>query len=92
VRVTRKVIIREPGQSEGERICCAWEDCERDGVQLHRVRVRYHKAGLDPRIAGRHGDRTVWYCFCSERHKMLWVSAHRYGQGRLAPGWRGTIL
>lgn len=59
------------------RLMCCWNDCEKDGVDLHRIRVR-------------EGDRWVIYVFCSERHKMLQAHSH-VDMGKLPPGYRFVI-
>ena len=58
-RHEKKVIIRE-GAYEGDRIFCAWEDCDNDGIFSYRLRVNYGRH--DPREGG--GRNDVWYVFC----------------------------
>jgi hypothetical protein len=63
----------------GDRhVMCAWDDCEKDGVELHKVRVNYGSASA-PHI--------VNHVFCTERHLQYWVnSTKKYGQ--LPPGYK----
>lgn len=49
---------------DGAHLLCCWGPCERYGHHEHRARVR------EPL-------RTVWYVFCTERHRMFWVNSHR---------------
>lgn len=85
MRNTRKIINHDMG---GTYVMCSWDDCERDGVQLHRVRVADHKPGYPPKY--------IWYTFCSERHRQFFLnSAPRDGSvayGKLPAGFRGSIL
>lgn len=67
---------------EGRHILCAWDTCEKDGVDLHQVRVNYGK-GSTPYL--------VKYVFCTERHKMYWVNSHR-ANGMLPPGYRRSCI
>ncbi len=68
-RNVRKVINLD---HQGDRhVMCAWDDCERDGVELHKARVNYGKPG-NPHV--------VSYVFCSETHRLYWIhSSKRYG-------------
>jgi len=68
---------------DGDRhVCCAWDDCERDGVDLHQVRVNYGKADT---------PHVVKHVFCTDRHKQYWInSTKRYGN--LPPGYRLSII
>jgi hypothetical protein len=67
----------------GDRhVACAWDDCERDGFDLHMVRVNYGKADT-PHI--------VKHVFCSERHKQYWINSVR-GYGKLPPGFRRSVI
>jgi hypothetical protein len=84
-RHAREIIIRERGQQEGERIVCAWADCDNDAVQLHQVCVYDHyRPGYGPPSR---------YAFCSEQCRQYFLRSHRPGQyGRLPPGMRGRWL
>lgn len=73
-RHAKKIIINEAGGDRGERILCAWDDCDRDAVALHVVRVDHGSPG--------HPYRTT-YAFCTERHRQFWLNGHRnYGNAR----------
>lgn len=72
-RHAKKIIIRE-GAADGERISCAWDDCDNDAVQLYRILIDHGSKG--------HPYRT-WYAFCSQRHLEYWRNGHRdYGNAR----------
>lgn len=79
--IQKKVINHDRG---GTHVMCAWDECERDGVELHKCRVNYG------------GGQIVFYVFCSERHRQYWInSAPRDGSvayGNLPSGYRSTIL
>jgi hypothetical protein len=66
----RKALIN---MQTGAHLACCWEDCRRDGVQLHQVRVR-------------EGESTVTYVFCSERHKQYYLHSH-VSYGNLPAGY-----
>lgn len=66
----------------GDRhVMCAWDTCERDGYEMHKVRVDYGKTG--PHI--------VNYVFCTERHKQYWINSHR-AYGQLPPGYKRSFI
>lgn len=68
---------------DGDRhICCGWDDCEKDGVDLHQIRINYGKDGF-PYI--------VKHVFCSERHRQYWINSVK-AYGRLPPGFRRSIV
>lgn len=68
---------------------CCWDDCQRSGTTLHRTRYHSHARGIpcDHPTLGKH----VWYVFCSERHRQLFLASHRSGYGRLPVGERGRV-
>jgi hypothetical protein len=70
----RKTVIN---LSTGVHIPCCWDDCTRDGVELHKCVVR------EP--TGR-----AHYVFCSERHRQFWINSHR-DNGRLPAGFRLSV-
>lgn len=80
----KKVIIRE-GEADGDKISCAWLDCDDDGYHFYRVRVNY----------GTNQTRTqplnTWYVFCSERHRQFFINSHRDNKN-LPPGYKASIL
>lgn len=77
MRVSKSVI----NMSSGAHIPCCWDDCRRDGVELHKARVRERTE---------HGPGVAHYVFCSERHKMFWVNSHR-DNGNLPAGYRLSV-
>jgi hypothetical protein len=77
----RRVI--DPG--DDARLLCCWDDCGRDGLELHKAR---EYLGVDP------GTRTpiwTWYVFCTERHKMYWVNSVK-DLYNLPPGYRLAVI
>lgn len=78
--VEKKVINLD---HDGARhVMCAWDDCERDGVDLHQVRLDYGADGT---------PHVVKHVFCSERHKQYWINnVHHYGN--LPPGFRRSVI
>lgn len=70
----------------GDRhVMCAWDTCERDGLENHKVRVKTHQDGYEVRFMN--------YVFCSERHKQYWLASIRPGNNNnLPPGHRLSIL
>ena len=67
----------------GDRhVCCAWDDCEHDGYDLHMVRINYGTAET---------PHVVKHVFCTERHKQFFIHSHRQ-YGRLPPGYRLSII
>jgi hypothetical protein len=82
--INEKVVINL--DHAGDRhVTCAWDDCEKDGYDLHQVRINYGKAAT---------PHVVKHVFCSEKHKQYFIESAR-GPGRhgkLPPGYaRSTI-
>lgn len=82
-RVMRRVIIRE-GERIGNNARCCWDQCDTDGYDLYKARVRDTAHGIEPAIF-------TWYLFCSERHKQYWVDSylHPGTHGKLQTGNKG---
>ncbi len=69
-RHAKKIIIRE-GSADGERIFCAWDDCDNDAVSLYTQRVNHGSPGT---------PYVTRYAFCCERHRQYFLNGHRdYG-------------
>jgi hypothetical protein len=68
---------------DGDRhVACAWEDCEKDGLESFKAVVHNGTPGY---------PQDVSHVFCSQRHKEFWVtSSIRYG--RLPEGRRSSYL
>lgn len=80
MKVYKKVLSWDSGLW----ILCAWDICDKPGVELYKARV---KDQYDP-VTGEWSY--IQYVFCSERHKMYWVNSHvRYG---VAPAGYGNTL
>lgn len=72
--------------SDGARLLCCWDDCEKYGTILHKVRIY---EGINPSAGG--APIYSWKVFCTERHKMYYVNAPR-GLNKLPPGYRLTVI
>lgn len=78
--IERKVINLDHA---GDRhVMCAWDDCERDGVELHKIVVNYGKADTPHKVA---------HVFCSEKHKEYWKNSAK-SYGNLPPGYRLSCI
>lgn len=74
------VVDQMDQQFEGERILCAWSDCDRYGYGCHEFRVNEAKPGFPVKLAR--------YLFCSEGHRFLFARSHLPGEyGKL----RGAV-
>lgn len=74
MRIHKKVLSMDSGQW----ILCAWDECDRQGYELYKVRVR-------------EGQTIIQYVFCSERHKQYWIESSRSLSGRLPSGARSML-
>lgn len=93
----RKVINRDRG---GTFVACAWSDCDKDGLENHKVTVHEHARSIacDDSLA-----KHISYVFCTERHKQYHLAstgamahdtqARNNGRiaGMLPPGMRQMI-
>lgn len=66
---------------------CCWDDCEEQGVTLHRARFHDHARGLS---CDHDLSKHVWYVFCSERHRQYFLHSH-VAYGHLPSGERGRV-
>jgi hypothetical protein len=64
----------------GERIICGWDDCQRPGLEMYKIRVNN---AADARSSA----YTVNHLFCSQSHLDYWRNGHR-SYGNLPPGSR----
>jgi hypothetical protein len=79
-RIHKPVINLDHGGSR--HVMCAWDDCERQGYELHKCVVNNGTA-RQPQLLN--------YVFCSERHKMFWInSQNKYGS--LPPGYKRSFI
>jgi hypothetical protein len=84
-RHNKLVIIRDPGESQGEKINCAWYDCENLGYMNHRTVINEGKPGFPPQYKN--------YVFCSENCKYYFDRSHIPGEyGRLPNGIRSRWM
>ena len=68
---------------DGDRkVMCAWDECDRDGYELNKVRVNYGTP---------QSPQVVSYVFCTERHKQFWINSHRK-YGNLPAGYRMSTI
>jgi len=65
-----------------KHVMCAWDDCERDGVDLHQVRINYGKTAT---------PHVVKHVFCTERHKQFFINSVR-NYGNLPPGYKRSFI
>lgn len=67
--VQRKVINHDRG---GTFVCCAWDECDKDGFEIFKVRAHEHAHSISC-----YSDlaKHINYVFCSERHKQYWLNA-----------------
>lgn len=65
-------------------ILCAWDICDKEGVEMYKVRVG---DGVDEYTGE---PKYIQYVFCSERHKMYWVNSH-VKFGKLPAGYGGVL-
>lgn len=93
----KKVINHDRG---GTFVMCAWDECDRDGYELYKVRTHEHARSIscDSSLA-----KHISYVFCSQRHLTYWMyctgenardAEARYNgriRGMLPPGMRNTI-
>ena len=79
--INQKVVINLD-HAGARHVACAWDDCERDGYELHKVRINYGKADT-PQI--------VNHVFCTERHKQFFINSVR-GYGKLPPGYKRSFI
>ena len=96
-RVAKYIINHDQG---GTKVVCAWDECDRPGYELYKVRQHEHAHSIpcDSQL-GKH----ITFVFCSERHKQLWLNAtgemakesEARNQGRiygmLPAGYKGMI-
>lgn len=80
--------LDKAARGETTWLTCCWEDCEKQGYDLHRTRFHDHAARVpcDSEIA-----KHVFYVFCSEPHRQLFLNSHR-DHGNMAPGHNKRFL
>lgn len=84
----RKVLNLDKARSGEVRwLPCCWDECERDGVTLHRARFHDHPRTI---ACDAPDSKHVWYVFCSERHRQYFLHSH-HAYGRLPAGMRGLV-
>lgn len=70
---------------EGERIWCAWADCDNHAYSTYQFVVNEAKPGYARKLAR--------YAFCSEQCRRYFMRSHIPGEyGRLPAGMRGRYL
>lgn len=67
---------------------CCWDDCDRDATTLHKTMFHDHAKALG---CDDWRSKHLWYTFCSERHRQLFLNAH-ISYGNLPLGEHGRIL
>lgn len=68
-RVAKYVINMDRG---GTRVVCAWDECDKPGFEMHKVRTHEHAHNIpcDSDLA-----KHISYIFCTDRHRMYWLNA-----------------
>jgi hypothetical protein len=96
-RIAKYVINNDRG---GTKVVCAWDECDRPGYEMHKVRVHEHAGSAD---CGSPAAKHINYVFCSDRHRMYWLNctgemakvseARNQGRimGMLPEGYRGYL-
>lgn len=85
-RSEKFIIVRnEQDQGfEGERIWCAWADCDNHAYSIYQFIVNEAKPGFPQKLAR--------YAFCSENCRTYFARSHLPGEyGKLAPGMRSRF-
>lgn len=93
--VEKKVINRDEGgwgrvtESGTHYVMCAWDTCEKDGLECNKVVVEDSK----PQFRGTPSEKRIHYVFCTERHKAYWIASMRSGNNNnLPPGMKRSII
>lgn len=86
--ISKKILnVDRAHRGEISFLDCAWHDCERKAVQLHRIRLHDHARGL----RCDHPDaKHPWMAFCSEKHRQLHIHSH-IAHGKLPTGEHGRL-
>lgn len=58
----------------GRWILCAWDDCERQGYENHKVQINEAKPGFPPKI--------IKFVFCSDGHRQYFIDENPAVRGR----------
>ena len=82
---SKQVIIREQNDHEGERIWCAWDDCDNYGVLSNQLVINEAKPGFPPQICR--------YVFCSDNCRTYFARSQIPGEyGKLPAGQRSRYM
>lgn len=82
---SKQVVIREHNEHQGERIVCAWADCDKFGYLNHQTIINEAKPGFPAKLAR--------YVFCSDNCKRYFDRSHIPGQyGVLPAGVRSRFM
>lgn len=82
-RIAKKVLSGTTGQW----IRCAWFECDRDGVELHKARFHEHARTMS---CAHPLSKHVHFIFCSERHRQYYLHSHR-DMWNLPPGYANSL-
>jgi hypothetical protein len=75
-KIGKRVINLDHGGDR--RVMCGWDDCEKEGYELYKVKTHEH----NPVLSCDHPlSKHVSYVFCSERHKMYWIGSSTRARG-----------
>lgn len=78
--IQKKVINHDRG---GTYVMCAWDTCEKDGLEMHKCVERDNTPGYE--------SRTISYVFCSERHRQYFIHS-TVRANDLPPGYKRSIV
>lgn len=84
-RHLKQIIIREQNEHMGEKIWCAWADCDKYGYECFQFVVNEAKPGFPVKLAR--------YVFCSEQCMAYFKRSHIPGEyGKLPAHLRSRYL
>ena len=78
-RIAKYVINLDSG--DGRKLVCCWDDCERPGVELHKLLLHDHPVDRGCQAADRislgagSGTAHRWAVFCTDRHRLFYANA-----------------
>ena len=82
---SKEVIVREQNEQEGQRIWCAWSDCDNYGHANHQLVINEAKPGFAKKL--------IRYVFCSDNCRTYFARSHIPGQyGKLRAGERSRYM
>jgi len=83
-------VTRVIDPSDGAALPCCFDDCDREGSDRYMTRTREIVSPPMPAYGVPGHYKNVWYVFCSERHKRMWINSPR-DLYNLPSGERGLL-